>query len=511
MKPTNSTQKCRETLELFKNKWSLDKVKKMTLEKYVSVENKDTFCYWVETETRHIGSIKGSTSIKFGIYKPNKNRDINEVKRFPHDKEYIWSKRYGKNRNQVFDTIQKNIITIIECAQKRDFNTIDTIDISHMFKWKIAFLYSEEKLLPIYKKDVIVNECLRLGINIKNKPFSYLIDALYKKKNPDTSVFDYMEEVFSRVRFKPNYYLLGCNYEESKGEFKDVLPQMISESVISVGFEYDLDFEEFIGNEEGLKRELNRSNAKQSSKNALLKFVKIKPGDIIGLKKRIGVDKIIVNAYALVKDLDDEVIYSFDKELGHCLKVDFFESEVNREIDLNRAHTVHEIIDENDIEIIFGSYGQKEVRNPSKNSLGIDQKTEREYTVTTKAKTYIVNSIHDKLQNEYANYLREKYTNIGEVKLEKDFIDIKVTLSNGSVQLYEVKPYESPTYCIREALGQILYYSSNSNEVINLIAIIGPNKLDKKAQVYFDYLKKNIKLPIEYISTKEVLSLVKSN
>ncbi|MBK8396303.1 MAG: hypothetical protein IPL26_13850 [Leptospiraceae bacterium] len=48
----------------------------MQLQDYVGLKNKDAFCQWVETKTRLLGSIKGLTSIKFGIYE----RDSKETK-----------------------------------------------------------------------------------------------------------------------------------------------------------------------------------------------------------------------------------------------------------------------------------------------------------------------------------------------------------------------------------------------------------------------------------------------
>lgn len=500
MKTSNYTKECRETIARFEKLWSIDKVKSMTLDRFVSVDDRTTFCYWVETETRHVGSIKGSTSIKFGIYKPKKGRDISKITRFNHDHEYVWSKRFGDNQNEVFERIKGNIVSIIENAQSGNFEAIDDIDISHMFKWKIAFLYSNEKLLPIYNKDVVINECRRLGIKVEKKKFSSLIKSLYKKKGAERSVFDYMDEIFSRLRRKPNYYLLGCNYEQFKGDFEDVSPIMISENVISVGFENELSLEEYIGDEDGLKRQLKNKNAIQSSKNALLKFIKIKPGDIIALKKRIGVDQIIITAYAIVKDYENEVIYSHHKDLWHCFDVEFIETDVNKKLNLNKAHTLHKITKPSEITSVFGNYGNKDIQKNLKVNSGVDHKEERSYMVSTRAKTYIVNSIHDKLQNKLAEHLRSNYDKVKEVKLEKNFIDIKVTMEDGIIKLYEVKPYESPIYCIREALGQILYYSSLINEKIDTIAIAGPNELDEKAYLYFDYIKKKTTLPLQYIS-----------
>lgn len=42
----------------------------MKLEEYTNLK-KDSFCYWVETKTKKLGNINGSTSYKFGIYEYN--------------------------------------------------------------------------------------------------------------------------------------------------------------------------------------------------------------------------------------------------------------------------------------------------------------------------------------------------------------------------------------------------------------------------------------------------------
>jgi vacuolar-type H+-ATPase subunit C/Vma6 len=58
----------KELLDEFLNRWTIENVQNLTLPEYVGLGNKDTFCQWVETKTRMLGSIKGMTSIKFGIY-----------------------------------------------------------------------------------------------------------------------------------------------------------------------------------------------------------------------------------------------------------------------------------------------------------------------------------------------------------------------------------------------------------------------------------------------------------
>lgn len=62
----------RELYKQFQEAFPIEYLKEMPLEKYTNLKNVDgeeSFCYGVETKTRDLGSIKGGTSYKFGIYK----------------------------------------------------------------------------------------------------------------------------------------------------------------------------------------------------------------------------------------------------------------------------------------------------------------------------------------------------------------------------------------------------------------------------------------------------------
>ena len=99
-----TTDELKELLDEFLNRWQIDDIENMTLQEYVSVGNKDTFCQWVETKTRMLGSIKGMTSIKFGIYErknPNK-----KPKNYKNDNKYSWLKAYGNNKNEAFKNVK---------------------------------------------------------------------------------------------------------------------------------------------------------------------------------------------------------------------------------------------------------------------------------------------------------------------------------------------------------------------------------------------------------------------
>lgn len=117
----------------------------MTLSDYVGVHDKDTFCQWVETITRKLGSIKGMTSIKFGIYKRKKPEK--KPKNYQNDDRYSWLKGYN-NRQEAYEDIKQDILNIIELSEKGKFKELDNIHLPDLFKWKVAFLYSNEKLIP---------------------------------------------------------------------------------------------------------------------------------------------------------------------------------------------------------------------------------------------------------------------------------------------------------------------------------------------------------------------------
>jgi len=77
-------------------------------------------------------------------------------------------------------------------------------------------------------------------------------------------------------------------------------------------------------------------------------------------------------------------------------------------------------------------------------------------------------------------------------------IDVVVRRPNG-YWFYEIKTFQSPRACIREAIGQLLEYSlwPGSREAGRLI-VVGETAADKKAMGYCSSLKKRFSLPVEY-------------
>lgn len=192
-----TTDELKELLDEFLNQWQIEDVENMTLQEYVSVGNKDTFCQWVETKTRMLGSIKGLTSIKFGIYE---RKDSNKKpKNYENDNKYSWLRRYGNNRMEAFETVKKDIVEIIRLSEKGQFEKIDKIILPGLFKWKVAFLYSNERLIPIYKKEVLFKIAKHFGLKTNPQTkISEIQELMISNKPSNKNVYDYMRELFGR-------------------------------------------------------------------------------------------------------------------------------------------------------------------------------------------------------------------------------------------------------------------------------------------------------------------------
>lgn len=192
-----TTNELKELLDEFLNRWQIEDVENMTLQDYVSVGNKDTFCQWVETKTRMLGSIKGMPSIKFGIYE---RKDSNKKpKNYDNDNKYSWLRAYGKNKNEAFENVKKDFVEIIKFSEKGQFDKIDNIILPDLFKWKVAFLYSNERLIPIYKRDVLflIAEHFGLKTNRQTK-ISEIQEVMILNKPSNKNVYDFMRELYDR-------------------------------------------------------------------------------------------------------------------------------------------------------------------------------------------------------------------------------------------------------------------------------------------------------------------------
>lgn len=182
--------------ESFLIEFPLERLKNLTIEEYTNLNKSDSFCYWVETKLRKLGSIQGATSYKFGIYEFNK--EPRECSGYSHDEKYAWLSKYGSDSKSAYETILSNLVKVAECARLGDFDSIDNIDMSNMFKWKIAFLYSDYKLLNVFSEDGIRYLSKKFGMeNTEKATFSQMYKYLLEQKGDEEGILEYSAKIWN--------------------------------------------------------------------------------------------------------------------------------------------------------------------------------------------------------------------------------------------------------------------------------------------------------------------------
>lgn len=195
------TNEHKELLDNFLERWRFENVKNLTLQEYVGLGNKDTFCQWIETKTRILGSIKGLTSIKFGIYE--RKDTSKKPKNYKNDDKYSWLQGYGDNRKSAFETTKQHIIKIIQLSEIGKFEQIDNIPLPDLFKWKVAFLYSNERLIPIYKREVLFKIANSFGLKTsRNTSISEIQNIMMLNKPAYLNVYEFMRQLYSQFGSK---------------------------------------------------------------------------------------------------------------------------------------------------------------------------------------------------------------------------------------------------------------------------------------------------------------------
>lgn len=170
--------------EEFLRRFPLEKLKDMTLEQYTNLNRSDSFCYWLESKTEIIGSIWGGSAYKFGIYQyDNKPKDNMNNRLF--DDKYTWYTSLGRTSKEAFETVKKAIISAAEYGREGNLDAIELIKpLAQLVKWKIAFIYSNETIIPYYSLDRLKVIADKMGMgNTKKATLSEIQKFLISKRN----------------------------------------------------------------------------------------------------------------------------------------------------------------------------------------------------------------------------------------------------------------------------------------------------------------------------------------
>jgi len=180
--------------ESFLKKWTLESLNNLSLNEYSNL-NKDSFCYWVEHETDDLGGVRGGSSYKFGIYKMGGSSGTQPATNRTNDGEYAWHIKYGEIRNEAFSNIKSIIIKIATLSQEGRFSEIEEIDLGDAFKWKIAFLYSNYKLMNIFKHSALNTSAEYLGYEDSDHSYTALNEFILSKKG-DQDFYDFAKDLW---------------------------------------------------------------------------------------------------------------------------------------------------------------------------------------------------------------------------------------------------------------------------------------------------------------------------
>lgn len=363
-----------ELLNKFLEKWPIERLQSMTLEDYaLGGDNyKDSFSYWIEIQTKSLGDIGGlggGGSFKHGIYAMSKRKEYTGNKRMSDDR-YAWSMKYGSDAISAFNEIKSILLQVVQAAIDNNLDAIDMVDFYAPVKWKWAFLYSDQKLISVFKKEALEVAANHLGYSEKANSYPELYRYIRQQKMKGESIFLLSDRVWNiYLGNKPcNYYIIGSKYGGHKN--LDVFPEMFNRKVISTGFASSLNLEDFIcKSHKEIVSYLRDKNEDSNSFSCLKYFLNIKPGDKIAVKAD-GSPKgskgfLSIVGIAEAKDADE--YYGHDpKGLGHTIAVEWLQAPVYKEYSIGGyGRTIHKLNDQNVINEIFNTkYDIVPIKNP---------------------------------------------------------------------------------------------------------------------------------------------------
>lgn len=290
--------------EDFQKEFPIETLSGLPLEQYTNLKRSDSFCYWVESKTYCLGSIWGGTSYKFGIYEYNKKPDNPAV--VTEDDRYAWYNKYNATtRDAAYEIVLDSIVRIAEAARNGNFKEIDKEEyaISGVYKWKIAFLYADLHLIPIFKKEMLVDASRVLGLEEATSKSVSELQAFIMEHKGEKDIFEYYDYLLTLINpdnktsegtdesvDRPRYWLYA------PGEDAFMWEEFYKTGTMGLGWDKIGDYRQFPDDNSlitSIEQHYGGGGSHKNDKCAITDFTKkIKIGDIIivkhGRKKLIG-------------------------------------------------------------------------------------------------------------------------------------------------------------------------------------------------------------------------------
>lgn len=179
----------------FLKTFPLENLNNLPIEQYTNLDN-TSFCYWLERKTVRLGSAKGGSSFKFGIYE-YQNQPTSKFMVF--DDRYAWYKKYAAETSEkAYEIVREEIVRIANFAREGKFEEIDDLTVlGDVCKWKIAFLYSNETLVPIYQHKMLSQAAVALGMELHPQVKISELQKFIMDKKGDKDLFEYYDELLA--------------------------------------------------------------------------------------------------------------------------------------------------------------------------------------------------------------------------------------------------------------------------------------------------------------------------
>jgi 5-methylcytosine-specific restriction protein B len=183
----------------FTTEWPIEHLQKMTLDEYTNLDRETSFTYWLEKKTENSGAIWGGSSYKFGIFRRKNLESKRDDDTGKTDGKYSWYSKYGDTAAEAFEKVKGIVISIAKASSKGAFGEIDRIDFGHAMKWKIAFHYNTENLVPIFKREWLEAYAESKGLdNVRGLETSQLQALTIKQKPPQLSTLAFSHEIWQK-------------------------------------------------------------------------------------------------------------------------------------------------------------------------------------------------------------------------------------------------------------------------------------------------------------------------
>ena len=221
----------------FIKEYPKDSLSSLPIQEYTNLE-KTSFCYKIEFGLDILGGISGSTAFKFGIYKAKHTPNMKDGVRF--EDGYAWQERFGDTYRKAYNAVRKNVAEIAELASKCNFQAIEEIDLAETIKWKIAYLYSNRKIVPIFNIDMLSQVAETWGMeSVDDATYMELQNFVMGHQNDDEDDLEFYYRTLRSTGYgsekdgeaetddSMHYYLAGFTFNEGG----DQLQRFIDEGI----------------------------------------------------------------------------------------------------------------------------------------------------------------------------------------------------------------------------------------------------------------------------------------